>query len=52
MSESHYSVKSIEYDRRVNHLVIVELSKVSDLCNTSLVELKIVLFQTKSDVLK
>ena len=50
MAKGHDTVQSVEYDWRVDHLVIVEFSKVLDLGDATLIELEVVLLQAQSDL--
>ena len=52
MSERDNAVKRVKDDGRINHLVVVQLSKIFDFGNTALVEFKVILLQTKSDCLE
>ena len=52
MSESHDAIHDIENDRVVYHAIIVQFSKVFYLCNSSLIELEIVLLQAKDNIFK
>lgn len=52
VSESDNSIKSIEYDWRVDHLIVVQLPQIFYLSDAALVELKIILFQTQVDLFK
>ena len=52
MTECDDAVKGVKDDARVNHLVIVQLSKILDLSSASLVEPKVVLLKAKSDILE
>ncbi len=49
MSECHDLVHSVEDDRVLQHPIIVELAQIFNFCDASLVELEIILFQTKVD---
>ena len=50
MAKCDNSVQGIEDDTRVNHLVVIELSEILDLSNTSLIEPKVVLLKPKCDI--
>lgn len=52
MSKCNNAVQRIKDHRRVNHLVVVKLSKIFDLCNALLIEFEIIQFQPKSDRLQ
>jgi hypothetical protein len=49
---SHDSIHGVKYDWVVNHAVVVQLSQIFYLCETSLVELEVVLFESKNDILE
>lgn len=50
MSKRHDTVHDIENNRVIYHTIVVQLSKVFDFSNSSLIELEVVLFQTKHNV--
>ena len=50
MAKCDNSVQGIEDDTRVNHLVVIELSEILDLSNTSLIKPKVVLLKPKCDI--
>lgn len=52
MSKGDNAIQGIKNHRRVNHLVVVKLSKIFDLCNALLIEFEIIDFQAKSDGLQ
>lgn len=45
MSKRHDAVHRVKDHRMVKHTEVVQLAKIFDLCNSSLVELEIILFQ-------
>lgn len=49
MPKGDNAVQGIKDHWRIDHLVVVQLSKVLDLRNTSLVELEIILLQAKGN---
>lgn len=52
MPKGNNSIESIKDNRRVDHFVIVQFTKILHLCESPLVELEIVLLQTDSDPLE
>lgn len=52
MAERDDAVQRIKDHRRINHLVVVELSKVLDFRDTFLVELEVVLLQSQRNLFK
>lgn len=52
MSECRDLEQSIEDDRRIYHAIDIELSKIPDLRDTSLVELEVIVLKAKRDVLQ
>lgn len=52
MTKSNYAIQGVKDHRRVNHLVVVELSEVLDFSDSLLIELEIVLLQTQRDLLE
>lgn len=52
VSKRNNSIESIEYDRRINHFVIVQFTKILYFRKSPLVEFEVILFQTDSDPLE
>lgn len=52
MPKGNNAIQGIKNHWRVNHLIVVKLSKIFDLCNAFLVELEIIEFQAKGDGLQ
>lgn len=52
MAEGHNAIQSVEDNARVDHFVVVELTQIFNLGDTSLVESEIVLLKAKCDVFK
>ena len=50
MTISYNPIQGIEYHRRIDHLVVVQLSQILDLSNALLVELELILLKPQSDV--
>jgi hypothetical protein len=51
MTKRHDLVHRVENHRMIDHSIIVQLTKVLDLGNSSLIEFEIILLKTKRDVL-
>ena len=45
-------IQGIKYHRRIDHLVVVQLSQILDLCDAFLVELELILLESQSDILQ
>lgn len=52
MTECNNPVQGIENNRRVDHFVVIQLSKVLDFSDALLVELEVVLLKTQCDLLE
>ena len=50
MREAYDAIKRIEYYRGVDHFVIVQFTKIFDLCKATLVELEVILLKTQGDL--
>lgn len=49
MPESHDLIHCVEHDRMFKHSIVIELAQIFDFCDTSLVELEIILLQPEVD---
>lgn len=52
MTISDDPIQGIKYHRRIDHLVVVQLSQILDLSNALLVELEFILLKSQSDILQ
>ena len=52
VSERNKAVKSIKNDGRINHLVIVQLSEIFDLCDAPLIEFEVILLEAECNLLE
>ena len=52
MTKSDNSIESVENYRRIDHLIIIELTQIAHLRNSSLVVPKIIMFQPHGNVLQ
>ena len=52
MTKGNNAIQGVKDHRRVNHLVVVELSEILDFGNSLLVKLEVVLLQTQRDLLE
>ena len=50
MSEGHDSIHCIKDDGMINHTVVIQFTKVLDLCNSALIVFELILLQANYDV--
>ena len=50
MTKSDDPIQSVEYHGRIDHFIVVELSKILNLCNAFLVEFEVVQLEAQGDL--